>query len=150
MLNAVFPAESVARRGLCRPRAARPQTRSHTKFAGNNLQSKTYAPWLTPYGASTIRTKVVILSEAPRKAAARPRAGILRPIGLSPARERRRRSDKTASAPTVSERLEKKRDKTPKLTPIARGRAARESHSDCYWHMAGCDLSPGWVSSDLN
>ena len=134
-----------------RSTAANPVT--HKDLAGNNLQSKTYAPWLTPYGADN-SNGTNSLGGAQESAAVKTApvpASLQELIGLSPARESVAAApDKTASAPTVSEpSLE--RDKTPKLTPSPVAQTAIESHSGLSpAHEVVPDPSAGWVSSDLN
>ena len=147
--------------GICGTARPMPSARNamanpviHKDLASNNLQSKTYAPWLTPYGAENANGANSIGGAAQESAAAK--AAKVPPslqelIGLSPARESvTTASDRTASNPTASEPVSLG-DKTPKLTPSPFAQTAVESPSTrSAPHHVVPDPRTASVSSDLN
>lgn len=90
--------------GTARPLPSVRGTAANKDLASNN---KTYAPWLTPYGADNANGTNSIGGAAPESAAAKAAkvpASLQELIGLSPTRESvTTTSDKTASNPTGSE-----------------------------------------------
>jgi GAF domain-containing protein len=131
--------------------AANPVT---NKDLANNLQGKTYAPWLTPYGADNANGTNSIGGAAQESAAAKAAkvpTSLQELVGLSPARESvTTASDKTASNPTGSETVPLG-DKTPKLTPSPVAQTSGESPSTMSAvHDVVPDARTASVSSDFN
>ena len=141
--------------GTARPLPSSRTTAVNKDLANNNLQSKTYAPWLTPYGADNSNGTNSIGGAAQESAAAKAAkvpASLQELIGLRPAGESVTAApDRTAAESAAAEPVSLERDKTPKLTPSPVAQTAVESPSTL---SAAHDVVPdprtGSVSSNFN
>jgi putative methionine-R-sulfoxide reductase with GAF domain len=136
--------------GTARPLPPRRGTVASKDLGNNDLQSKAYAPWLTPYGPDNSNGKNSPGDVAQEKAAARAAAApasLQELIGLSPAGESVSAAlDQTALQPSAP-----KKDTTPNLAPTPVAQTAVESHPAS---IAANDVVPspgtGSVPSELN
>jgi len=139
--------------GTARPLPSARSTIANKDLASNSLQSKTYAPWLTPYGVddSIGINSIGAAQESAAAKSAKVPASLQELIGLNPARENVTAAyDKTASDPTASKPVSLG-DKTPKLIPSPVAQTAVESPSTLSAaHEVVPDPRTVSLSSDLN